>query len=343
MIKTAIVILNWNGSEMLRKYLPSVIAACPSDAQVVVADNGSTDDSCTIVADEFPSVRLIKLPKNYGFAEGYNQALAQVQAQYFVLLNSDVRVETDWLQPLTDFMDEHPEVAACQPKLLAERQPDHFEYAGACGGYIDRFGYPFCRGRIMTSVERDKGQYQTPAPIFWASGAALMIRKEDWENVGGLDGSFFAHMEEVDLCWRLRARGRLIYCVPESQVYHVGGGTLAQGNPRKTYLNFRNNLLLLYKNLPDNELRSALRVRKVLDYVAALKFLLSGSWGEAKAVYRARRDFYRIRDDYQEQRQTNLEATTTHPIPEMYPKSLLAAYYLKGRKTFDKLNFHPTP
>ncbi|MBR1838083.1 MAG: glycosyltransferase family 2 protein [Bacteroidaceae bacterium] len=333
-MKTAIVILNWNGVDMLRHYLPSVCAACPSDACVIVADNGSTDDSLRMLADEFPTVQTIALPQNYGFAEGYNQALRGLQAEYYLLLNSDVRVEPGFLQPLVDYMDTHPDCAACQPKLLSDAQPEQFEYAGACGGFIDRWGYPYCRGRVFQTIETDHGQYDTIVPILWASGAALFIRRTDWENVGGLDGRFFAHMEEIDLCWRLRARGRQIVCIPESRVYHLGGGTLQQGNPRKTFLNFRNNLLLLYKNLPDEQLHRTLRWRWLLDYVAALKFLLTGSAGEAKAVWKARRAFAKMRRSFTPQREENLRLSSVAHIPEIYPHSLLYTYYVQGRKTF---------
>ena len=336
-MKTSIVILNWNGAEMLRRFLPTVVAALEPDSEVVVADNGSIDGSLALLEREFPSVRRIALLQNYGFAEGYNRALAQVEAEYFVLLNSDVRVEPGWLAPLTDYMDVHPEAAACQPKLLSEREPDKFEYAGACGGFIDRYGYPFCRGRVFGEVETDHGQYDDTASLFWATGAALLIRRKDWQDVGGLDGRFFAHMEEIDLCWRLRTRGRQVVCVPQSRAYHVGGGTLAQGNPRKTFLNFRNNLLLLYKNLPEQELRRVMCVRFFLDYVAALKFLLGGSPGEAKAVWRARREFRRIKAGFLPQREANLRAATLHNIPERYATSLLAEFYLRRHKTFATL------
>ncbi len=336
-MKLAIVILNWNGAAMLRRFLPSVVASLEPDCEVIVADNGSTDDSLALLEQAFPTVRRIALPENYGFAEGYNRALAQVEAQYFLLLNSDVRVEVGWLRPLLNYMDTHPECAACQPKLLSERDPSMFEYAGACGGYIDWYGYPFCRGRVFSTVERDAHQYDTIVRILWATGAALLIRRADWEAVGGLDGRFFAHMEEIDLCWRLRTRGRDVVCVPQSCAFHVGGGTLAQGNPHKTFLNFRNNLLLLYKNLPARQLRRVLVVRFFLDYLAAIKFLMGGSLGEATAVWRARREFHRIRHQFRPEREANLRLATTQAIPEIMSGSLLVAYYLKGRKTFAQL------
>ena len=273
--KVAVVILNWNGCQMLRQFLPSVVAHSEADGGVVyVADNGSTDDSVEMLCQEFPMVRQILMDENYGFAEGYNRAIAELNEPYVVLLNSDVEVTSHWLQPLIAYMDAHPEVAACQPKILSYNEPDKFEYAGAAGGFIDCYGYPFCRGRLMQQVELDKGQYDEPAEIFWASGAALFIRRNDYEAVGGLDPRFFAHMEEIDLCWRLKARGRGIVCLPESVVFHVGGATLKRENPNKTYLNFRNNLIMLYKNLPERELGHVMRVRFLLDHVAAFTFLL---------------------------------------------------------------------
>ncbi len=338
MKKIAVVILNWNGSEMLRCFLPSVLRYSEStDVEVCVADNGSTDDSAQMLQREFPTVRLILLNQNYGFSDGYNRALAQVEAQYVVLLNSDVEVTEHWLTPLAGYMDAHPEVAACQPKLRSWRQPTQFEYAGAAGGWLDCYGYPYCRGRVLDTVEDDCGQYDTVAPIFWATGAALFIRLADYREAGGLDGRFFAHMEEIDLCWRLRARGRGIVCVPQSVVYHVGGATLKRENPRKTFLNFRNNLVMLYKNLPEAELRKVMRIRRLLDYVATLVFVLKWQIPNAKAVVRARREFVRMRSALQADRQTNLEKTSLVRIPERTKNSILWSYYVRGRKHFSQL------
>lgn len=247
MMKVAIVILNWNGQQMLADYLGQVVEYSKDEAEIIVADNGSTDDSVEWVRTHFPEVRIIQLDRNYGFAEGYNKALVQVDCTYYVLLNSDVEVTPHWLTPLIEEMDARPEVAACQPKILSEVRKGSFEYAGACGGYIDRFGYPFCRGRIFDTVEEDHGQYDTPQEVLWASGCCLMIRADDYWSADGLDGRFFAHNEEIDLCWRLYQTGRKIFCFPQSTVYHVGGGTLPKGNPRKTFLNFRNNLTMLWK------------------------------------------------------------------------------------------------
>ena len=277
MMKVSVVILNWNGCDMLRTFLPSVVRCSKSgQVEVCVADNGSTDASVEMLREEFPCVRIIVLDQNHGFADGYNLALQQVEAEYVVLLNSDVEVTEHWLEPMISYLDAHPEVAACQPKIRSQRQKEYFEYAGAAGGFIDKYGYPFCRGRVMEVVEKDEGQYDTILPVFWATGAALFIRLADYREAGGLDGRFFAHMEEIDLCWRLRSRGRKIVCIPQSTVYHVGGATLKKENPRKTFLNFRNNLVMLYKNLPDEELNKVMRIRACLDYVAAFTFLLKG-------------------------------------------------------------------
>jgi GT2 family glycosyltransferase len=338
MKKLAVVILNWNGAAMLREFLPSVVAFSENDeTEVVVADNASTDASCDVVTTEFPSVRLIRLEENFGFAEGYNRALAQIEAERVVLLNSDVEVTEGWLKPLNDYLDAHPDVAAVQPKLLSQRAKSQFEYAGACGGFIDRYGYPFCRGRILGTVEEDHGQYDTPLDIFWASGAALCIRLQDYREVGGLDGRFFAHMEEIDLCWRLRSRGRKIACVPASRVYHVGGATLQTGSPRKTYLNFRNNLLMLYKNLPEEELSKVLFVRGFLDYVAMLQFLLKGDKASARAVLQARRDYHATLPQFAASRIQNMMKSTDDAIPERMHGSILVKYYLRGKKRFSQI------
>lgn len=338
-MKIAVVILNWNGRKMLERYLSNVLTYSQEDATVVIADNASTDDSVEWLRQHHPDVPLIVLEKNWGFADGYNQALAHIEAEYYVLLNSDVEVTHHWLTPLVEFMDSHADVAACQPKLLAVHDHDSFEYAGACGGFIDRYGYPFCRGRIFDTVEQDNGQYDTAAEVLWATGACLMVRSNDYWEVGGLDGRFFAHNEEIDLCWRLRQRGRKVYCLPDSQVYHVGGGTLPKSNPHKTYLNFRNNLTMLYKNLPDNEWHKVSRVRLVLDYVAALKMLLlEHNVGEFKAVLRARRDFHRWKHDFDDDRRTILSGRVEKsPLACRQPYSILWQYYMKGKKNYSQL------
>ena len=338
MVKLAIVILNWNGAKMLRQYMPSVLRYSRDEATVYVADNASTDDSLQLLREEFPEVKLIVLEKNWGFADGYNKALSQIEAEYYLLLNSDIEVTHHWLTPLIEFMDAHQEVAACQPKLLSIFDRDKFEYAGASGGFLDRYGYPFCRGRIFDTVECDNGQYDYATEVLWATGAALMVRTTDYWAVNGLDGRFFAHNEEIDMCWRMRIRGRKIYCLPESYVYHVGGGTLPKSNPMKTFLNFRNNLTMLYKCLPDEELKHVMRWRWFLDYLAAWETLiLKRNFGDFKAIYRARRAFKRWRRDFEQNRREVQASRVGEKIPEQRQFSLLWQYYVKGRKAFSTL------
>ena len=336
MKKVAVVILNWNGAKMLRQYLPQVLEYSREEADVYVADNASTDDSVDMLKTSFPEVKLIILERNWGFAEGYNKALAQIDAEYYLLLNSDIEVTPHWLTPLISFMDAHPQVAACQPKLLSIFERDKFEYAGACGGYLDRYGYPYCRGRIFDVVEQDKGQYDEPAMIHWATGAALLVRSYIYKEVGGLDARFFAHQEEIEMCWRMRIRGYQLYCLPESVVYHVGGGTLPKSNPMKTYLNFRNNLTMLYKCLPQNDLRRVMTVRWFLDYLAAFQtLLLKRNWGDFKAIYRARRDFKLWKKDFVNDRQQIQQSRVAHD--NYTPVMLLWQYYAHGFHTFEKL------
>ena len=339
MKRVAVVILNWNGEKMLREFLPDVVRHS-TGAEIVVADNASTDGSLQMLEREFPAVRRIVLDRNYGFAQGYHLALEQVDAEFYLLLNNDVQVGADWLLPLLEYMDKNPHVAACQPKLLCHWDRTRFEYAGASGGYIDAWGYPYCRGRVMGTVEEDRGQYDEPASLLWATGAALMIRREAYWQAGGLDGRFFAHQEEIDLCWRLRSRGYGIACVPQSKVWHVGGGTLPKDSPHKTYLNFRNNLLLLYKNLPSERLGTVMRVRFWLDALASVQFLLTGKWGSFLAVWRGRRDFFRMRPQFVADRERNLKAAVLSPVPEQTAVSILWQYYARGKKTFKEI--HPT-
>lgn len=339
MKKVSVVILNWNGAEMLRQFLPSVLQHSVGEGiEICVADNASTDASREVLRTEFPEVRLIELDQNYGFAEGYNRALAQVEAEYVVLLNSDVEVTPHWLEPLLSYMDAHPETVACQPKILSQRNKECFEYAGAAGGYMDRYGYPFCRGRIFDTIEKDHGQYNTVQSVLWATGAALFIRLEDYCNAGGLDGQFFAHMEEIDLCWRLRSRGKDIVCIPQSVVYHVGAATLKKENPRKTFLNFRNNLLMLYKNLPERELKHVLFVRGILDVIAALVFYLKRDKENARAVFKARKEFKEIRYSFAASRIENMVKSTDEILPERVHFSILFKYYLLRKKDFSQLN-----
>lgn len=338
MKKTAVVILNWNGRKLLEEFLPSVIrySSFP-DVEIVVADNGSTDDSIAFLTDVYPQITRVVLSENYGFADGYNRALKEVDAEYFVLLNSDVEVTEDWLLPMTDYLDQNPDIVAIQPKIRAQRNKEYFEYAGASGGFIDKYGYPFCRGRIFSNVEKDQDQYNEAMDILWATGACLVIRAKDFFDAGGFDTSFFAHMEEIDLCWRLNCRGKRVVCLPSSTVFHVGAATLKKESPRKTYLNFRNNLLMLYKNLPQEHLKRTMSIRLILDYVAAFQFALTGKYANAKEVIRAHQDFYNNRHNYRQARQENLKKTVVDKPTTIYPKSVLAAYYLKGIRLFSKL------
>lgn len=336
--RTAVVILNWNGAKLLRQFLPSVIANTdPELGRVIVVDNGSTDDSRHVLMTEFNGqVETMFFNHNFGFAGGYNKAIEALDRRYdyVVLLNSDVQTPPGWLAPLLRYMDLHPEVAAAQPKLLSYDRPEMFEYAGASGGLIDRNGYPYCRGRIFADCEKDSGQYDTVMPVFWATGAALMVRAEVYRRVGGLDERFFAHMEEIDLCWRILLAGYQIVAVPDSHVFHLGGGSLPASNPRKTYLNFRNNLLLLHKNLPDSTRRKKLIRRRLLDTVAWAKFVLTLDWKNAGAVWRAHRDFAKMRNHY-----------TVHPDVDLLDTrddthvNILKAYYLQRRRTYDRLSF----
>ena len=299
-MQTAVVILNWNTKDFLRKFLPGLVASIRGlDAEVIVADNASTDGSLEVLREEFPQVRRIELDRNYGFTGGYNRALAQVDAEYFVLINSDIEVGEGWLQPLTEWMETHPRCGACGPKLLSYQDRDSFEYAGAAGGYLDRYGFPFCRGRVLGKVEKDHGQYDSPEDVFWISGACLMVRSALWNRLGGLDERFFAHMEEIDLCWRMQLEGYDITSVPASRVWHVGGGTLPQGSPFKLKLNFRNSLLMLENNLPRTIGKGAARrrifVRKVLDGCAAAVYLLTFRFADFKAVWEAHQEYRSLR------------------------------------------------
>lgn len=338
MIKAAVVILNWNGVKLLEQFLPSVVAHSSGDAyRVVVADNGSSDTSVEFLKTKYPSLHVIQLDKNYGFAEGYNKAIQQVDAEYVVLLNSDVETTENWLDSLILYMDAHPHVVAAQPKIRSYHHPHMFEYAGAAGGFIDRYGYPFCRGRILEVLEEDQGQYDEPIPIFWATGAALCIRRDEYLNVGGLDPRFFAHMEEIDLCWRLQSRGKRLMCIPESVVYHVGGASLSKDNPKKMYLNFRNNLLMLYKNLPQLDFMVTFLIRFFFDFMAYLHLIYKGEFKSARAVREAYRDFKKMCSSYKVLRNENMSKTTVKRINTMFRKSILLQFYLFRKKTYRNL------
>lgn len=337
-MRTAVVILNWNGEKFLNQFLPVLLRNTQlPGVDIYVADNASTDNSLSLIEEQFPTVKTLLLDKNYGFAGGYNKALAQINADYFVLLNSDVEVTENWLQPLLNYMNENADVAACQPKIKSFYNRDYFEHAGASGGFIDYLGFPFCRGRVVGTAEMDRGQYDTAIDVFWATGACLLIRSELYNQVGGLDDEFFAHMEEIDLCWRLRSRGFRTVCIPQSTVFHVGGGTLHVEHPHKTYLNFRNNLLMLYKNLPQKSLSNIMSWRKLFDYAAAFQLFVTGKPQNAKSVFKARKDFKKMLPGFVDKRIENLSLATRTDFPEMLRKSIVIEYYLKGNKTYSKL------
>jgi GT2 family glycosyltransferase len=338
MSETAVVILNWNGLGFLKKFLGTVIKHSADEKTVIcVADNGSTDGSPEWVAANHHDVKLILLDKNYGFAGGYNLAIDQIEARYFVLLNSDIEVTAGWLRPLVNFMDNNPDAASCQPKILSYNQKDQFEHAGAAGCFIDKYGYPYCRGRIFNKIEKDTGQYNSEIEVFWSSGACMIVRGEAWKKCGGFDASFFAHMEEIDLCWRFNKAGYRVCFIPDSVVYHVGGGSLPYNSPFKTYLNFRNSLFLLYKNLPDNKLHSVLFIRLLLDGIAAAFFLSKGSFTSVKAVWRAHMDFYRSLNKLEAKRILVKELEKVSLPTPVLNKSIVFEFYIKGHKTYNSL------
>jgi hypothetical protein len=337
MSKTAVVILNWNGKGFLEQFLPSVVGFS-AEADVWVADNGSTDGSIDFLREHFPTVKLLCFDQNYGFAGGYNMALKAIDAEYFVLLNSDVEVTENWLAPLTDFMDANPDVAACAPKLLSYSQRTDFEYAGASGGFIDKYGYPFCRGRILGSIERDNGQYNDTRDVFWATGACLFVRSKLYSEAGGLDSDFFAHMEEIDLCWRLKNMGYRIAIVPQSTVYHVGGGTLPNNNPRKLFLNYRNNLFMLYKNLPDKKFRRTMITRMILDGLSTGLYLAKLQFGFLWAVLRAHIAFYKAIGTLRAKRKALQQKRKTQYHAECYNGSIVIGFYLRNKKLFSQLD-----
>lgn len=336
----AIIILNWNGAHWLKQFLPEVLKHSPAPHQVWVADNGSSDESREVLQAQFPQVHTLFFDQNFGFAEGYNRAIAQIPNDLVLLLNSDVAPSAQWLNPLQKAMENFPDCAACQPKILAYNHPEQFEYAGASGGFIDALGYPFCRGRLFDSCEIDHAQYQNPIRIAWATGCALLVRRKAYLEAGGLDPDFFAHMEEIDLCWRLQAQGHWLAVIPQSTVYHVGGGTLDQLNPRKTYLNFRNNLLLLAKNLPGSKVLPILLLRMILDGVAALKMLF-GSKGGAQffAVFKAHIHFYLRLPKVWKARKI-LPNKTSAPLS---PIAIVWRFFVKKQTKFSQLGLQEIP
>ncbi|HJU45891.1 MAG TPA: glycosyltransferase family 2 protein [Chitinophagaceae bacterium] len=333
--KIAIVILNWNGKKHLEQFLPSVLASTYARKEVIVADNASTDDSISFLTSAYPSVRIIRLTENYGFARGYNEALKQVEADYYVLLNSDVEVQPGWIEPVIQLMDADSSIAACQPKLLSYSDRSSFEYAGACGGWLDHLGYPFTRGRIFDYCEQDKGQYDNIAPVFWATGAAMFVRTDAYRQLGGLDEYFFAHQEEIDLCWRLQLAGYKIMACPSSVVYHVGGGTLPKGNKHKVYLNFRNNLIMLAKNLPATEAVWKIPLRLLLDHISGFKTLLGGQVTYYAAICRAHNGF--LRWWLLNGAKRRLRPTGRTRLSGWYSGSVIWKHFIQGKKTFTEI------
>ncbi len=332
----AVVILNYNGVKYLEQFLAGVCLYSES-ARVVVADNASTDESVSYLRKEFPQVEIIELSQNYGFSKGYNEALKRIQAQYYVLLNSDVEVSPHWLAPIIDLMDKDKRVGAAQPKVLAFHQKKHFEYAGAAGGYLDKLGYPYCRGRIFDFCEEDKGQYNNIADVFWATGACLFVRADLYHQLGGLDDDFFAHMEEIDFCWRLKNAGYRLLCVPQSHVFHVGGGTLNKTNPRKTFLNFRNNLMMLHKNLPSHLIFILIFLRLLLDGLAGIKFVVSGQFSHCWAIVNAHFAYYGYLPNLARKRKALKKLKKTEAYTDTTPSSILWHYFVRGRKQFSDL------
>lgn len=331
--KVAVVILNWNGKAYLQRFLPGVIGSSYPNLSVIVGDNASTDGSATFVKESFPGVLVIENDTNLGFAGGYNSVLKKVVADYYILLNSDVEVPTGWIEPVIEMMETDHAIAAAQPKLKDFNKRNSFEYAGAAGGFMDLYGYPFCRGRIFNTFEEDKGQYNVPSEVFWASGAALFIKRKYWEEAGGFDSEFFAHMEEIDLCWRLKNMGyKIAYC-PSSEVYHIGGGTLQVENPYKTFLNYRNNLVMLLKNLPPRKRFPILFIRFWLDFISLLKFLLEGKFSHAKAINKAHTAFFR------NLRANRAKITVIRNFNDngLIKKCIVWQYFIRKKRTFKEI------
>lgn len=333
---TAIVILNWNGKHFLQQFLPSVVANS-TGCEVIVADNASTDGSLFFLRTNFPQVRIIQHPQNYGFCEGYNLALAQVQAKYYVLLNSDVHVPANWTLPVLELMESDESIAVCQPKILAQQHPGLFEYAGAGGGLLDSLGYPYCRGRLFESLEEDLGQYNDVQEIFWATGACMFVRSDVFHALGGLEPAFFAHMEEIDFCWRAKNAGYKVMYNGYSQVYHVGGGTLHKSNPRKTYLNFRNGLALLYKNLPSSELIPTIVARVLLDWLAALRMVVAGQTKDARAVLDAHADLIRNSNYWRKQRKEQKQKDKFPNLTGVFRGSIVWEYFVRQKRHVQEL------
>ena len=341
-MKTAVVILNWNGKKFLEKFLPGIIRHSYPLAEIIIADNASSDDSLAFLDNNHPEIRIIRLDQNFGFAGGYNLALKQVEAENYILLNSDIEVTEGWIAPVLDLMQADPSIAACQPKIRSYFDRDKFEYAGAAGGYIDKYGYPFCRGRLFQSIEKDEGQYDRATEVFWATGACMFVKADVFHKLGGFDDDFFAHMEEIDFCWRAKNQGYKIMFCPDSTIYHIGGGTLPKNNSRKTYLNIRNNIIMLYKNLEPERLTRVLAARLLLDYAAALKFLVDGGYKDMTAVIQAHWYFWRNLSRLRKKR----EKIPHLKVSQIYWGNIVLQHYLQRKKSFlqlDSSRFTPNP
>lgn len=333
MSKIAVVILNWNGEKILEKFLPSVIKFSSDDADIIVIDNASTDQSVSFIKTNFPTVKIVQLKKNYGFAGGYNRGLQEINYEYYVLLNSDVEVTENWIKPAVQLLDSDNDIVACQPKIRAYSDKESFEYAGAAGGFMDKYGYPFCKGRVFNTLEKDENQYEHVDEIFWASGACLFIKSEAYHQVTGFDEFFFAHMEEIDLCWRLKNQGKKIMYTPHSTVYHLGGGTLSKISPRKTFLNFRNSLLTIHKNLPKKRRFKTIFFRLLLDGVVTFRFLLFGQIKHASAVFRAHLSFYKSMKQNKLKRTNSINENNTG----MINKVIVVEYFIKKHKWYHSI------
>ncbi len=338
MKKVAVVILNWNGEKLLPEFLPSVVNSIPDYAEVIIADNNSSDGSLSYLKNNFPNLKIIQNKTNGGFAKGYNDALKEVNHEYLVLLNSDIETPKNWVEPVYEFMESNPNVGAAMPKILQYKQKSHFEYAGASGGFIDKWGFPFCRGRIFNDLEEDEGQYDNNTPVFWATGACMFVKNELFKNLGGFDEFFFAHMEEIDLCWRIQRAGFKIYCIGESKVYHLGGGTLNKLSPRKTFLNFRNNLLLLTKNYPKNKFGLILFQKLIFDGIAGIKFLLQGDFKHTLAVIKAHFSFYRVFPQFLKVRKQLRRQLKNDDVKGIYKNSIISDHFLKGKNKFSQIS-----
>ncbi len=337
-LKIAIVILNWNGEKLLSQFLPSVIKNSQVEGtEIIIADNGSTDNSINLLKEKFPEVTILQLDQNYGFARGYNEALKQIEAQYYILLNSDVEVTPGWIEPLIELMEDDPSIAAVQPKILSWTKKDEFEYAGAAGGFIDKLGFPFCRGRILNINEKDEGQYDEISNIFWATGACMAVRAGLFHKAGGFDSDFWAHMEEIDLCWRLKNMDYKIQYTPYSKVFHLGGGTLSYDNPRKLFLNFRNSLYLLYKNLPRRKFYKVMIVRMLLDGIAAFKLLSEGNTKGFGSVVKAHLAYYRELPVLRKKRKQLQSISSQEWHNEILCKSIIWKFYLCKKRTFHEV------